>query len=515
MNNQYVMGIDFGTSGVRAGIFDINGNEIIFREKPFELITPKPGYAEQRAEDWWAALCGASNAAVRDGNIKPQDIIGIGTDMTACTMMFLDKQMNPIYNAIMWMDVRAADQANRIAACGHPVLKFNGYGNVSPEWMPCKTLWMKENVPEVYNKARYVLSCEDWLGYKLTGRIAKNLNDAAARWYYDKKTGGWQPDFFECIGLADVLKKIPDDVIPMGQVLGGLTKEAANELGLAEGTLVAEGGADAYVAMLALGAVRPGKMALVTGSSHLFLSLSESSVHTGGMFGSFPDAVIQGLEMVEAGQTSTGSVINWYKNKLCGNVRAKADTEKVYDVLNREAEKLPIGSDGLICLDYFQGNRTPYTDGEMRGLISGLSLIHTPYHIYKALVESVCYGTEIIFKNFEKNHMRPTEVYACGGAVKSRFWMQTHADVSNMPINIPKVSEAPALGSAILGAVAGGVYEDLVSASDNMVKIADRIEPQKERHEEYKYYVDKYAELYPVMKEWMHDLVRHEKNKNI
>ncbi len=516
MKKQYVMGIDFGTGGVRIGIFDLEGNEVIFRDEPFELITPKPGYAEQRPQDWWATLCLASNAAVRDSGINPGDIIGIGTDMTTCTMMFLDKEMNPLYNAIMWMDVRAADQAKRIAGCGHPVLRFNGFGNVSPEWMPCKTLWVKENLPDIYRKSSHILSCVDWLGYKLTGRIVKNLNDAAARWYYDSNNGGWQADFFEATGLGDVMEKIPQEVLPMGDLLGLLIKEAALAMGLKEGTPVAVGGGDAFVAMLALGAVRPGKVALVTGSSHLFLFQSESPIHSSGLFGSFPNAVIPGLEMVEAGQSSTGSVVNWYKNKLCGMVGEQAEKEglKVYDILNREAEKLPIGSEGLICLDYFQGNRTPYTDGQVRGMIGGLTLMHSPYHIYRALVESICYGTEVIFGNFEKNGMRPAEVYACGGAVKSRFWMQAHADVSNVPVNIPRVSEAPALGSAIMGAVVGGAYRDLVSASDHMVKIIDRIEPDRERHEEYKYYVNKYAQLYPMMAEWTHDLVEHEKSRS-
>lgn len=515
MGNQCVMGIDFGTSGVRVGIFDLAGNEIIFRDKPYELITPKPSYAEQRAKDWWDSLCIASNAAIKDSGINPSDIVGIGTDTTACTLVFLDKNMEPLMNAIMWMDMRSAEQAKRIAQCGHPMLKYNGYGNVSPEWMPCKTLWVKEHMPEVYEKTAHILECEDWLGYMLTGRVAKNLNDATTRWYYDNKNGGWQPDFFESIGLGDVIGKIPKDVIKMGDKLGVLTKQAADALGLVKGIPVAEGGADAYVAMLALGAVRPGKCALVTGSSHLFLFLSETEVHSNGIFGSYPDAVIEGLQLVEAGQTSTGSIINWHKNNQCGYIseQAKSTGQSVYDILNREAEKLPIGSNGLICLDYFQGNRTPYTDGEVRGMISGLSLMHTPIHIYKALLESICYGTEVIFRNFETNGVRPKEIYVCGGAVKSPLWLQTHANVSNMPINIPKVSEAPTLGSAILGAVAGGVYKDLVTASDNMVTIVEKIEPDKEIFEEYKYYVDKYAQLYPILSEWMHDLAKHERQK--
>lgn len=515
MGKSYVLGIDFGTSSVRAGIFDLQGNEVIFRDHPYELITPRPSYAEQRPEDWWNSLCIASRAAIRDSGINPSAIVGIGTDTTACTLVFMDEHLEPLMNAIMWMDVRAADQAKRIARCGHSILKFNGFGNVSPEWMPCKTLWVKENSPEIYRKTKVILECDDWLGFKLTGRVAKNMNDAVTRWYYDNRNGGWQEDFFGLIGLGDVMEKVPRDVVKAGDILGTLTDRAARDLGLVAGIPVAEGGADAYIAMLALGVVRPGKVGLVTGSSHLFVFLSEREMHSNGMFGSFPDALINGLELVEAGQASTGSIINWHKNQLCGNiaVEAKRNGESVYDALNREAQKLPIGSDGLVCLDYFQGNRTPYTDGEVRGMISGLSLMHTPVHIYKALVESICYGTEVIFRNFERNGVRPEEIYVCGGAVKSRLWIQTHANVSNVPINIPKVSEAPALGSAILGAVAGGVYSDLPTASDNMVKIVDRVEPDLAAYQEYKYYVDKYAELYPMLKDWMHDIVAHESKK--
>lgn len=512
MSKKYVLGIDFGTSSVRVGIFDLQGNEVIFRDKAYELITPKSSYAEQRPEDWWASLSLASKMAINDSGIDPKSIIGIGTDTTACTLVFMGENMEPLQNAIMWMDMRGAQQAQRIAKCGHPILKLNGYGNVSPEWMPCKTLWVKENQPEIYNKTKYILECEDWLGYRLTGSVAKNLNDAAARWYYDNANGGWQPDFYDQIGLEGVMNKIPKNVLKLGDRLGTLTKQAAEDLGLVQGIPVAVGGADAYVAMLGLGAVRPGKAALVTGSSHLFLYLSETEMHANGIFGSYPDAVIEGLHMVEGGQTSTGSIVNWHKNNLCGNIAAEAkETGKsIYDILNREVQKLPIGSNGLICLDYFQGNRTPYTDGEARGLISGLTLMHTPIHIYKALVESICYGTEVIFRNFEKNGARPQEIFVCGGATKSKFWMQTHANVSNVPVNIPKVSEAPTLGSAILGAVVGGEYSDLVTASDNMVKIVDRIEPNVESYEQYKFYVNKYEQLYPLLSDWMHEIAKHE-----
>ena len=502
-----VLGVDFGTNSVRVGIFDLAGNEIVFRDAAYDLITPKTGYAEQNVADWWAALCTASNAAIAESEVNPNRIVGIGTDTTACTPVFLDKRMQPLMNAILWMDVRSAQEARQIGQSGHPMLKYNGFGNVSPEWMPCKSLWVKRHLPEIYAKSAYILECEDWLNYRLTGRVTASLNTATTRWYYDNRNGGRQDGFFEAIGLSDVLDKIPSDVLAMGEPIGTLTAEAARDLGLSAGIPVGQGGADAYVAMFGLGAVREHRAALVTGSSHLLLVLSEREIHAQGLFGSFPDAIVPGLELVEAGQSSTGSIVNWHVNQLCGNVAG----EDRYAVLNRAAGALPIGAEGLICLDYFQGNRTPYTDGDVRGLISGLSLVHTPAHIYRALIESICYGTEVIFRNCRANGISLSEVNICGGAVKSPFWLQTHADVSNLPINIPKTSEAPTLGAAIIGAVAGKAHPSLAEASDAMVTIVDRIEPDAARHEAYRFYVDRYAELYAMMSAWMHKICAHER----
>lgn len=512
---QYALGIDIGTCGVRVGLFDLRGNEITFWDEPLELLTPRPGFAEQRPQDWWAALCKACRNAVQKSGIAAGQIVGIGTDTTACTLVFLDEEKEPLQNAIMWMDLRAVDQAKRAEKTGHPILKYTGFSNISAEWMPHKTLWVKENRPEVYEKTKYILECNDWIGYLLTGKMIKNRSDAASRWYFNNREGGWQRDFFDMLDLGDLMEKIPLEVKKMGDYLGALTKEAADALGLVEGIPVAVGGADAYVAMAGLGVLDEGKSALVTGSSHLLLTLSKEPIHAPGIFGSFPDAVVDGLEMIEAGLTSSGSIVNWFKNKFLHEIESHAQSpkESAYDILNREASEIPIGAQGLICLDHFQGCRTPHVDGNMRGILAGLSLVHTPAHIYRALVEGICYGTEMIFRLLGRHIKLPHEIVACGGATKSRFWMQTHADVSNIAIHIPKINEAPVLGSAILGAVAGGVYGSVSEASRNMTEIIDRIEPNQERHQEYRFYVQKYAELYPLMSDWMHGLVKHEREK--
>lgn len=510
-----VLGIDMGTGGARVGIFDLKGNPIVFCGENYPLYTPGSGRAEQDPKEWWDAICAASRRAIAESDIDPHCIRGMSVDTTCCTVLLSGDDMVPLRNAILWMDVRASQQAKRIFESGHDSLKLCGYGMVSAEWLPCKALWLKENEPELYNKATRFYECTDWLMYQLTGEYTASINCAAARWFYNAEEGGYPADFYAKIGLDDLIEKLPPRVLAMGEFAGTLTERAAEELGLVPGIPVGEGGADAFVGVIGLNAVQPGKLALITGSSHLHVAQVKESIHSKGMWGSYPDCIVKGLQMVEGGQTSTGSIIEWFTKQLCGTVkeRAKAEGCSVYDILNREAEALPIGAEGVVALDFFQGNRTPYVDPDIRGMFYGLSLGHTPSHMYRAIIESICYGTEAILEVFRASGFQPNSIVISGGAVKSRFWLQTHADVSNLPIVVPKVTEGPCLGSAILGAVAGGVYPDVQTAADAMTAIDYTIEPDAARHEEYKFYFEKYKELYALAKDWMHSVTMHETNK--
>jgi FGGY-family pentulose kinase len=409
------------------------------------------------------------------------------------------------------MDVRASAQAQRIAETGHPALKYNGYGNVSAEWMPCKALWLKENEPEIYRQARHVGEFIDWLTLRLTGEWTASINNTSIRWYYDRATGGWPVDFYEEIGLGDLLQKFPQRVLDMGEVVGPLLPEVANELGLQPGIPVAQGGADGFVAMIGLDVLEPGKMAFITGSSHLTLGQSASPFHAKGIFGTYTDAVLPGQYTVEGGQVSTGSVVKWFKDNYCGN-EANIAAERgvdIYTVLTELADKVPPGSEGLIVLDYWQGNRTPYVDPEARGIIRGLSLKHTTGHLFRAIMEGIAYGTEHILRTFADNGYVVQEMVAAGGPTQSALWMQIHADVSNVPIILPKVPDGPALGSAILGAVAAGLFPDIQSAAKQMVQARSRIEPDPATHEAYRFYVDQYINTYPQLQSLIHETVRY------
>lgn len=510
-----LLGIDMGTSSVKAGLFDIYGNPLGFADGVYPLYTPQSGWAEQKADEWWNTVAATVRRLIAGSGVCTTDIIGMSVDTTCCTVVLMDEHMNVLRPAIMWMDVRASGQAKRITATGHDMLKFNGYGNVSAETMPAKALWLKENERETYDKARYVVECTDWLMYRLTGEMNASISCAAARWYYDRPGGGFREDFYGAFGLEDVLEKFPPQVVDMGVRAGTLNKEAAVDLGLPEGLPVGEGGADAFVGMIGLDVVSPGKIAMITGSSHLHLGLVENELHSQGMWGSYPDAIVPGLQLIEGGQTSTGSMVSWFQSNFCSGVEqeAREQGKSVYDLLNEGAQKLPIGAEGLLLLDYFQGNRTPHADPDVRGMLYGLSLKHTPYHIYRAMIEGICFGTENVMQAFRKSGTGLKGIYTCGGAAASRFWMQTHADVCNLPIYVPAVTQAPCLGAAILGAVAAGVYPDIKKASAQMVKIKETIQPDSGRHEEYRFYFEKYIEAYDTSKNWMHKMT--EKASNI
>jgi ribulokinase len=514
--DPYVLGVDFGTESVRVGIFDREGAPVSFAGEAYPLDHPRPGWAEQDPKEWWSCLAMATRRALEEGDVAPEEIAGLSVDATTCTVVAVDRQDRVLRPAIMWMDVRAVDQAQRVRETEDPALKYSGYTNVSAEWMPCKALWLKEREPETYDNSARICECLDWVTHRLTGEWTASINTASFRWYYDRNEDGFPGSLYEAVGLEDLLDKFPQKVLDMGNVVGELRREAAEELGLPAGIPVAEGGGDAFVALVGLNVLEPRKLALITGSSHAIVGQAAEPTYGAGLFGAFTDGILPGQYSVEGGQVSTGSVVKWFKDNFAKSASAEAERRGVdtYEVLDEMAAKVPPGSEGLMVLDYWQGNRTPYTDPEARGMMWGLSLRHEEGHVFRAILEGICYGTEHILQTMRENGLAPSEGVVSGGPTKSELWMQMHADVSDLPLSFTRVAHAPALGSAILGAVGAQIYPDVQTAAENMVHVERSIEPNPERHEEYSFYVDRYVETYPRMKDLMHEVSHHVANRD-
>lgn len=488
-----VIGLDGGTEGVRAGVFDLAGRPLAFAAQPYATAFPRPSWAEQDPRDWWEAAGRAVREAVRSAGVEPGAVSALCADTTCCSVVALDRDGAPVRPALIWMDVRAAEEAALVLATGDAALALNsdGAGPVSAEWMIPKALWLARHERAHFDRAVTVCEYQDYMNLRMTGRRTASITNASVRWHYRAREGGYARAMVERLGIPELAEKWPAEVLPLGAVVGGLTAEAAAHFGLPVGLTVAQGGSDAEVAMIGLGVTAPGKLAFITGSSHLHLGLSAEPLHGRGIWGTYADAVIPGLHVVEGGQTSTGSVVNW--------LRRIVGTDWSYDALNAEAATLPPGSEGVLVQDHFQGNRTPHTDALSRGAITGLTLAHGRAHLFRAAMEGVAFGTELIFETMRASGYQPDEIVICGGATRSDLWMQIHADVCGRPLSVTQVAEAPALGSAILAATAAGYYPSIQEAAAAMVTVVRRIEPDVKASARYRPIYERYKRAYHAL----------------
>jgi ribulose kinase len=222
--SQYFIGVDGGTESLRAGVFDMRGNPLAFATSDYPTYFPRPGWAEQNPNDWWRALGIAVRKAILEAKVSPSSMAAMCVDTTCCSVVALDAHGEALRPALIWMDVRSGDQAKRITACGDDALRLNGYGPVSAEWMAPKALWLKENETALFKQARTICEYQDYLNFKLTGRMVGSLNNVSIRWHYDGSRGGFQHSLYETIGLTEVLEKFPEDILPMGEVIGSSRK---------------------------------------------------------------------------------------------------------------------------------------------------------------------------------------------------------------------------------------------------------------------------------------------------
>ncbi|MCF2706074.1 xylulose kinase [Arcanobacterium haemolyticum] len=499
MTDQLLLGIDVGTGGVRVALVTPDGKMEATASVTVETATPRPAWAEQNPEDWWNALKEALPQVL--SQVDVDRIVGMSVDGTSATLVACNKSGVPLRPALLWMDVRASREAEELTNTGDPALKYAGQNTVSAEWGVPKLMWLKRNEPENYEKAEVFADCVDWMTYRLTGEWTMSICSATCKFFYDSNWSGWPTNLYSKAGIADSLGKLPPRVLNMGEEAGKLSARAAEELGLRPGISVAMGGIDAHVGAIGLGVVEPGSLSLITGSSHVMLAQTDQAVYSKGIWGSYFDAIIPGQYTVEAGQISSGSVNSWWvKNyTLKAHDEARETGKPLYEILNARAKEIPIGSDGVIVLDHFQGNRSPFSDPYSRGAITGLTLSHTEDHLYRAILEGVCFGTRLIFDTFREKGINPTTVMVSGGPTKAEFWMQMHADVTGVPLSLPSNTEGPLMGGAILASVAAGIHPTIGDAAKEMVSVERVIEPNMEAYEQYDFFYKRYVDLYSAL----------------
>ncbi|WP_434616065.1 FGGY-family carbohydrate kinase [Tabrizicola sp. M-4] len=490
----YYLAADGGTESLRVRIFDLAGTCLASVAAPYETKFYPGARAEQDPEDWWASLIKATRGALHEAQIDPAQVESMAFATTCCTVVALDAEGRALRPALMWMDVRASAEADAVLATGDPALRINGAGQgpVSAEWMIPKALWLKRNEPDTFARATTICEYQDFLTLRLTGERVASLDNAGLRWHYSSRNGGWAAGILRALGMEELVQKWPARVLAPGEVVGTLTPRAAADLGLPQSVKVVQGGADALIGMIGLGVAQPGQLALITGSSHLQFGVTSAPLHAPGVWGAYPDIVYPDRWIVEGGQTSTGSIVNWLR-RFTGGTLDLAE-------MNAKAAALPPGAEGVIVQDHFQGNRTPYTDPLSRGAIVGLTLAHEPHHVFRAIMEGIGFGTRTILDAFKAGGYTSNEITVGGGATASDLWMQIHADTAGLPVRIPHSPDAPSVGSAVLAAYGAGRFASIDDGIAAMVKPGRVVDPIPANVAAYEDIYARYKSLYPALK---------------
>jgi len=507
---KYSIGVDFGTLSARSLLVDVEtGKEIMSFSKEYEhavidetmIYSGKklpPDFALQHPQDYIDCLEYVVKKIFESG-ISPDDVIGIATDFTACTVLpvyadgtplcFSDKyKENPHAYIKLWKHHAAQKYAtliNETAEKRNEVWLKRYGGKISSEWLFAKIWQVLEEAPEVYDEAVYFIEAADWIIWQLTGVQTRNSCTAGYKAIWHKKEGYPSKEFFAALNpkLANIVEdKLNCPVSPLGTKAGEVTKKASEIFGLAEGTAVAVGNVDAHVTVPAVGISQEGDMLAIMGTSSCHMLLGTKEMIVPGMCGVVEDGILPDFYGYEAGQSCVGDHFAWFAETLVNDEYKKKAEELGYkhilSYLSDKAKELKVGESGLIALDWWNGNRSVLVDIDLTGLFIGMTLLTKPEEMFRALVEATAYGARMIIETFKENNISVKRFFAAGGiAEKDPFTMQIYADVTNMPIKIAGSAQAPALGSAIFGAVAAGKarggYDTVNEASEAMSSLSD------------------------------------------
>jgi len=502
--HKYSLGIDFGTLSARAVIVDINKKEEVatsvmdfehgvMSEKFVDGSLLPADYALQHPKDYLDCLYFVIKDCIEKSGIDSTDIIGIGVDFTASTVMPVthcgtplcfsdDFKNNPHAYVKLWKHHGAQKEADEINDLAKKTnadwLKKYG-GTISSEWLFPKILQILKEAPDVYNKTFRFVEAGDWVVWHLTGKETHSVCTTGFKAMWDEETGYPDKDFLKALHpeLENIIgDKISTDVIKLSETAGFITKEIAEKTGLKEGTPVAPAFIDAHAALPALGITHAGELLMIIGTSTCHILLGDKKSDIPGISGYVKDGIVDNLYAFEAGQACVGDSFDWFvKNAVPASYQKEAEEKgiNIHKLLREKAKKLAPGSRGVLALDWFNGNRTPYVNGNLSGMLLGLNINTTPEQIYRALIESTAYGTKRIIDIYEKNGIKLNKIFAAGGiAEKDELLMQIYADVLGKEIFLSGTSQACAYGSAVLGAVNKNGYSSLVEASENMKKIS-------------------------------------------
>jgi len=494
---HHYLGIDIGTTAVKALVVNEDGSVVGEAESPLEVSVPRPGWAEQDPSDWWQGTVNAVRTACDQAGVR--DIRSIGLSGQMHSSVLLDESDRVLRPAILWNDVRTTVQCRAITdAVGTDGLR-RLVGNPALEGFTApKLLWVRDEEPDLFDRVRTVLLPKDYVRLLMTGEKATEPSDAAGTLLFDIQQGRWSEAMIAALQLDP---SILQPVRGSASVTGELTASAAEALGLRQGTPVVGGGADNAAAAVGSGVVGQGTLQTSIGTSGAVVApIEHPSVDPEMRIHSFNHAIDDTWYLMGV-VLSAGAAFDWFRRTLSG----PNATPPSYDELTTEADSVPPGADGLTFLPYLTGERTPHADSNARGAFVGLHTGHGRGHLVRAVMEGVVFALRDSLELMRDLGVDATEAVAVGGGARSSFWRQMQADVLGVPVVTVGPSGGAPYGAAVLAAVGSGAFPSVRDARRTWIRPLDRVEPRPKTTTAYAEAYDRYRSLYPHLKPYFAD----------
>jgi xylulokinase len=489
------MGLDVGTSGVKAVLIDERGRLKGDHTEPLTLHTPQPGWAEQRPEDWWKASQKAISRAIRNAKAKPSQIACVGFSGQMHSSVFLDAKGKVIRPALLWCDGRTTEECREVTErVGEKQLREWACNPVLEGFTLPKVLWLRKHEPEAFARLAKVVLPKDYIRYRLSGELATEPSDASATLMYDTAGGRWSEPLMNAVGLD--MSLLPD-VGGSSEVLCYVSKSAAKVTGLAEGTPLVGGGADNACGAAGVGVVSAGDAVVSWGTSGTVVAPTTAPKVDPSLRAHTFRHVVPNTWYIMGVMLTAGAAFAWHRDELARDLRRKRGAN---ELLNQEAAKIAPGADGLTFLPYLQGERTPHRDASARGAFVGLSLAHTRAHLSRAVLEGICFGLRDSLSIIQDLGLPIDSLLLTGGGARSKFVRRLQSDIYGLPVVTVNREEGPPFGAALLAAVGVGAFQDLAAACAATLK---RRVPQPHRpdvHAAYDKPYERYRELYPALR---------------
>lgn len=487
-----ILGIDIGTSACKVAVFDQKGKALAQSNQPYPVYYPRSGWAEQDAEEWWGAICTGIREVLSQDGIDADELCAIGVDGQSWSAIPVDRKGNVLHRTPIWMDTRARHICERVKSEVGEDAIFKVAGNdFLPAYTTPKMLWFKEERPEIFRSTYKFLQSNSYIVYRLTDVMSQDVSQSYGIHFFDMEQLQYDEAMAGMLGLSTDLMP---DLHCCDDIVGRVTRKAAELTGLKEGIPVVAGGLDAACGTLGAGVCRTGQTQEQGGQAGGMSICTDRALAHPKMI--LSPHVVPKLWLLQGGTVGGGGALRWFRQEL--------GQDMSFDELTAEAAKIPAGADGVMFLPYMAGERSPIWNPDAKGVFYGLSYDKTRGHMIRAVLEGVAFSLEHNLRTAAETGIEINTLNAMGGASNSVLWTQIKADVTGRTIQVPTSDTATTLGAALLAGVGCGLYSDYEEAVSQTIVMTRTQEPDVQAHQTYKKSMDLYLQLYESLKEIFH-----------